>query len=89
MTQEELGKAIGMTQYRISLYETGKMFPGDAIRERIERVLGARIDWFSNGSVSLSRVGGNTMRRTLLDITTMPREERQMILEALQTLEND
>jgi transcriptional regulator with XRE-family HTH domain len=57
LTQSDLADLTGLGQSHLAGIETGKMVPRKGTRQKIEQVLGRRVDWISTLAQDRSHIG--------------------------------
>lgn len=79
LKQSQLAEKIGISQTAFSQIETGRRYPRKSTRDKIEQILGMRVDWYN----TRMQIESITKRRGVPeDIGLIPAEE--VVIEAIQ-----
>jgi transcriptional regulator with XRE-family HTH domain len=81
LTQKQLGEMCGIFQPNIGTWERAKFTANRKTRQRIEAVLGTRIDWIETGKIRLRSGDWITAEKLLARligiVVAMPETERK------------
>jgi transcriptional regulator with XRE-family HTH domain len=88
LTQEELGRLVGMPQGNIAFWELSDKPPRSEILVKLATALGVRIEALLNGHAAPVRRGGpvGKARETFERVSRLPRRQQEHILGVVEAL---